>query len=254
MWQAWNPEDTLIGVTNIDHLSAAKNRQMAYYLGQSLYLEEGSVPEFFGKMYADTTDYFTVKNSCVPADRAAIQRLRRDKAIWDYQSLYAVFSENGVKGEGIYSAVIMEAPDLILTGGYNYAMWEINGVLTQFAPLGELVNWQPVFSHIIQSFTYTDYYIREWQMRLGIGGQPSSPTNDSTSVLEAFEERSSRDTILQEKRSDMIGDYERVYDNDTQNIYRAYSGFMDDIGTDQTRFTPITDAQYTEGDAGWIDR
>lgn len=92
-------------------------------------------------------------------------------------------------------------------------------------------------------------------MRLGIGGQPSSPpTNDSNSVLEAFEERSSRDTILQEKRSDMIGDYERVYDNDTQSIYRTYSSFMDDIGTDQTHFTPITDSQYTEGYAGWIDR
>ncbi len=254
MWQASDPGNSMIGLYNIDHLSAAKSRQMSYYLGLGMYLEEGSVPEFFEKMYADTTDYFTVKNSCVPADRAAIQSLRRDKAIWDYQSLYAVFAENGVMGEGIYSAVIMEAPDIILAGGYNYAMWEINGVFAEFAPLGELVNWQPVLSHIMQSFNYTDYYIREWRMRLGIGGQPSSPANDTGSVLEAFEERSRRDTILQEKRSDMIGEYERVYDNDTQNIYRAYSGFMDDIGTDQTRFTPITDSQYAEGYAGWIDR
>jgi len=83
-------------------------------------------------------------------------------------------------------------------------------------------------------------------MRLGIGGQPSSPTNDSNSVLEAFEERSSRDTILQEKRSDMIGDYERVYDNDTQSIYRTYSSFMDDIGTDQTHKNQPSDHLYLQ--------
>ena len=61
--------------------------------------------------------------------------------------------------------------------------------------------------------------------------------------MEAFEERSKSDTIVQEKRSDMLGEYERVYDNDSGKIYRAYNGFLDDIG-DQTRYTPISDDQY----------
>ena len=30
-------------------------------------------------------------------------------------------------------------------------------------------------------------------------------------------------------------------------------GFLDDIG-DQSRFTAITDSQYTEGYVGWIDK
>ena len=77
--------------------------------------------------------------------------------------------------------------------------------------------------------------------------------NDNDPVMEAFEERSLSDTIIQEKRSDMIGEYERVYDVDTGNIYRAYNGFLDDIG-DQNKYIPITDNQYAEGYVGWIDK
>jgi hypothetical protein len=71
--------------------------------------------------------------------------------------------------------------------------------------------------------------------------------------MEAFEERDRSDTIIQEKRSDMIGEYERVYDNETGKIYRAYDGFLDDIG-DQSRYTSITDDQYADGYSGWIDK
>lgn len=254
VWQARAGNGSLLGLSNIDHLIAAKNEQIADLLTQSFYLENGTVEELFGKMFAETTDYFTVQNSCVPANKDMLQSLRKDKAIWDYQSLYAIFSENGEEGEGIYSAVIMEAPDVILTGGYNYAIWEINAVFTEYAPRGELVNWNPVLNQIAQSFTYTDYYWQEMMERLGRTESPISTSSDTDPVMEAFEERMTEDTIIQEKRSDMIGEYERVYDNDTGNIYRAYNGFLDDIGSEQKKYSPITDSQYADGYVGWIDK
>lgn len=254
VWQARAGDGSMLGLSNTDHLIAAKNAEICNMLGHSFYLENGTVEELFSKMFEPTTEYFTVLNSCVPANKDYLQSLRSDKAIWDYQSLYATFSENGVEGEGIYSAVIMEAPDLILTGGYNYAMWEINGVFTEYAPMGELVNWQPVLCQIAQSFTYTDYYWQEMMERLGNRVEPISTSNDTDSVMEAFEERMTEDEIIQAKRSDMIGEYERVYDNETGNIYRAYDGFLDDIGSDQTRYSAITDSQYAEGYVGWIDK
>lgn len=254
MWSVVSDRNSLIGLTNIDHMYAAKSAQVGNLIGMNLTLENGTVQEYFGKLYADTTDWFTVQNACVPANKEQLQSLRRDKAIWDYQSLYATFSENGTEGEGIYSAVIMETPDLILTGGYNYAIWEINCTFTQFAPMGELINWLPVFNQIAQSFTYTDYYWQEMMNNIGSTSDPVSNLNDPDPVMEAFEERSTADTILQEKRSDMIGEYERVYDNDTGEIYRAYNGFLDDIGSDQTKYSPITDAQYADGYVGWIDK
>ena len=243
----------MLGLSNTDHLIAAKNAEICNMLGHSFYLENGTVEELFSKMFAPTTEYFTVLNSCVPVNKDYLQSLRSDKAIWDYQSLYATFSENGVEGEGIYSAVIMEAPDLVLTGGYNYAIWEINGVFTEYAPMGELVNWEPVLCQIAQSFTYTDYYWQEMTERMGSIVEPLSTSSDTDPVMEAFEERMTEDEIIQAKRSDMIGEYERVYDNETGNIYRAYDGFLDDIGSDQTRYSAITDSQYAEGYVGWID-
>ena len=136
----------------------------------------------------------------------------------------------------------------------NYGTWEIDAIFGQFAKLGDLVNWAPVLTQIAASFRYTDYYYSEWMSNFGTSNTPANTGADSDPVLEAFEERSKSDTIIQEKRSDMIGEYERVYDTDSGEIYRAYNGFLDDIGTDQTKYIPITDSQYTEGYKGWIDK
>ena len=203
-------------------------------------------------LYEDSTDYFTVQNSCTPGNINILQS-STNKTIKDYKALYATFRDATVgEGEGVYSAVLFDHDDIIIRGT-NYANWEIDAILTQWSPLGQFVNWQPVLAQIAQSFAYTDYYIQEWHSWLNTTVNPSSTVNDTDPVMEAFEERSKSDTIIQEKRSDMIGEYERVYDNNTGEIYRAYNGFLDDIG-DQNRYVPITDNQYTEGYVGWIDK
>ena len=225
---------------------------MASTLGFSISLSEGTVQEYFETMYKDTTDYFTVQNSCVPNNKELIQSIRPYTPIRDYQALYATFKENGWEGEGVYSAVIMDSKDVLIRGS-NYGAWEINCICTQWAPMGSLVNWAPVIDTIAKSFQYTDYYIKQWQEIAKSATNPQTTVNDNDPVMEAFEERSKSDTIIQEKRSDMLQEYERVYDNSTGEIYRAYNGFLDDIG-DQNRYTPITDNQYTEGYVGWIDK
>ena len=253
-WRAVSPDGS-VGVYNIDHYYAAKSAPMAPYLGMDYTLYYGTVQEYFETIYAPTTERFTVMNSCVPSNKDLLQSYRPDTAIRDYQTLYATYTEDGKEGEGIYSAVVMESPDVYDHYGNNYGLWEINCTFTQWAPLGQLVDWQSVMSAIFASFQYTDYYIAEWRSVLGSSSSPDSSTiNDNDPILEAFEERDRSDTIIQEKRSDMIGEYERVYDNENGNIYRAYNGFLDDIGTEQTRYVSITDDQYADGFVGWIDK
>ena len=219
-WRAVSP-DGKIGFFNQDHAYAAKDASMASALGFSMSLSEGTVQEYF-------------------------------ETIRDYQALYATFKENGWEGEGVYSAVIMDSKDVVVRGA-NYGAWEINCICTQWAPAGTLVNWAPVIDTIAKSFQYTDLYIQQWQQIAQSVTEPKSTVSDNDPVMEAFEERSKSDTIIQEKRSDMLEEYERVYDNNTGEIYRAYNGFLDDMG-DQNRYTPITDNQYTEGYVGWIDK
>ena len=251
-WRVTQPEGT-VGLSNLDHRYAAKDINYMQMGTTDMYLSEGTVREFFETAYANSAEYFTVKNSTVPGNMAQLQAVRPNTPIRDYQSLYAVFKENGMEGEGIYSAVVMESPD-VWSAGMNYGMWEINCIFTEWAPLGALVNWQPVLSFIAQSFQYTPYYVQEWRSVVSTDASPEGQNNIGDDVLEAFEERSLDDTIRQEQISDMIGEYVRVVDNETGDIYRAYNGFLDDIGSDQTRYAPITDAQYAEGFVGWIDR
>ena len=252
IWMATNPEKNT-GMMNIAHDYAAKDPNMTQMLGMNKSLTYGTVEEYFKTLYSTTTDYYTPVASCVPSNKDQIQQLRPDKLINDYQTIYATYSENGVPGEGVYSCVIMEAPDRIIRGN-NYASWEINGILAQFCPLGELMNWKSVFQTMIKSFAYTDYFYDEILSKTGTSISRDAPSNNDV-VLEAFEERSESDTIIQEKRSDMIGEYERVYDNDSGQIYRAYNGFYQDIGGEnQSKYTPITDQQYTQGYVGWIEK
>ncbi len=251
-WRAYKPDET-VGISNLDHRYAAKDYNYMLMGATDMYLANGTVREFFETFYSNSADYFTVKNSTVPDNKSQLQAVRPGTPIRDYQSMYAVFRENGMDGEGIYSAVVMESRD-VWSGGMNYGMWEINCIFTEWAPLGLLVNWQSALSVIAQSFQYTPYYVQEWRSVLNTNASPEGQNNLGDSVLEAFEERSLSDTILQEKRSDMIGEYERVIDNETGDIYRAYNGFLQDMGDEQTRYSSITDSQYAQGFVGWIDK
>ena len=90
-----------------------------------------------------------------------------------------------------------------------------------------------------------------------LSGERKSPSEPSVTVMgKPIPRKENRDKSQNYglNFSDMIGEYERVYDNETGNIYRAYDGFLDDIGSDQTRYSAITDSQYAEGYVGWIDK
>ena len=247
-----DPSQKLLGVAGRDRANIFKDPNAAQTQGVSMYLTEGTVQEYFETIYRDTTDYFKVMNSVVPDDIATWQAVRPSETINDYKVLYAQFAENGAEGEGLYSALIYYGRDVVQSG-INFGMWEADMMSAQWAPMGQLTNWLPVFQKIRSSFQYSQEYILAWQQANSTSSTPSSGTEDSSSILRAFEERDRQDTIMHEKESDMLEEYERVYDNQTGEIYRAYSGFLDDMG-DQSRYTQITDSQYADGYKGWIDK
>ncbi len=248
-WEARHPTNEILGLSNRDHLFMPMTYEAMVNCNGTAYMESGNLEDLFKIMFSNSAESFDVVSSCVPADYDRLQSLRPNDPIRDYRSLYAKFTTNGKKGEGLYSGVIMESKP-VLVNGVNYGLWETNCLLTQYAPEGEFVDWAPILAAIIHSFRYTDYYFQE---------KNSTPDTESEvynpdPVLEAFEQRSKEDTIRTEKYSDMIGEYERVYNNDTGEIYRAYNGFLQDIGPDQTTYSSITDSQYAEGYVGWIDK
>ena len=54
--------------------------------------------------------------------------------------------------------------------------------------------------------------------------------------MESWENRNRSDDILSEKRSDVILGYERVYNEDTDEVYRVENGFYDEYNINRQVF------------------
>ena len=72
-------------------------------------------------------------------------------------------------------------------------------------------------------------------------------------MMEAWRAKDKSDDIYRQKQSDAILGYERVYDTETGDIYRAESGFMEQYNKmDGQRYAAATDDMYTEGYSGYV--
>ena len=74
----------------------------------------------------------------------------------------------------------------------------------------------------------------------------------SDGIMDSWEKRSTSYDIMSQKQSDATLGYERVYDTETGEIYKAYNGFTDDY--DGERYKSITDNMYTKKTSGYIEK
>ena len=74
----------------------------------------------------------------------------------------------------------------------------------------------------------------------------------SDGIMDSWEKRSKSYDIMSQKQSDATLGYERVYNTETGEIYKAYNGFTDDY--DGKKYKAITDDMYTEKTSGYIEK
>ena len=74
----------------------------------------------------------------------------------------------------------------------------------------------------------------------------------SDMIMDSWEKRNNSYDIISQKQSDATLGYERVYDTETGDIYKAYNGFTDDYSGE--RYKPITDDMYTKATSGYIEK
>ena len=65
-WMVTSPDEN-VGLSNLDHAYATKDAGIGQSIGMDISLSQGTVQEYFEAVFANSTDYFTVKNSCVPS-------------------------------------------------------------------------------------------------------------------------------------------------------------------------------------------
>ena len=140
--------------------------------------------------------------------------------------------ENGIVCEGVMTAQPCRQ-DTLATSGVDLGHDVVIFYMGFYAPVGELRELEPVLNRCLTSLTLTEEFIEETIKRTGQTGEIMRQMNESalnarSSYDSVWESRSDSYDILSQKYSDATLGYDRLYDSETGEVYRAELGFWED--------------------------
>lgn len=164
--------------------------------------------------------------------------------------------DNGKEGEGLFLASIVNFGNLYWFG-VDYSYYMVYDIMAITADKDNFINYMDILSKSINSIEFTDNYVKK---TIDDGNNQTKQALELNASMQkaydsynsAWENRQKSYDIMSQKQSDATLGYERVYDTDTGEIYKAYNGFTDDY--DGTKYQPITDEMYTESISGTIEK
>ena len=171
--------------------------------------------------------------------------------------------ENGKEGEGIFTAYVYDAGSYYMNeniiSGKQIDTYPLSVYNTVFmtTPKDEFIDWEDTLNQISSSLQFSDTFISQYNSQQdavmttfqnirSIGNQTSDM------IMSAWESRSAAYDRMSQKQSDAILGYERVYDTENGEIYKAYNGFTDDYTGE--RYKSISDDMYTKPTDGYIEK
>ena len=178
--------------------------------------------------------------------------------------LRAEFTDaNGKEGEGIFTAYVFDAGpyyvnENIMSGKkIDIYFLTVYDAIFISAPKGELINWEDTLNQIASSLEFTDSFLTGYNnaqnaVMSTFENIRSIGNQISNGIMDSWEKRNASYDIMSQKQSDVTLGYERVYDTETNEIYKAYNGFTDDY--DGKRYKSITDDMYTKKISGYIEK
>ena len=138
-------------------------------------------------------------------------------------------------------------------------VWSLNvyNVILMTAPDSEFNNWQSILDNCLSSLEFSDTFVNEFnkeESNILSTIQANQKVYDEMSdmIMDSWENRNNSYDIISQKQSDATLGYERVYDTETGEIYKAYNGLTDDYTGE--RYKTITDDMYTESISGTIEK
>ena len=174
----------------------------------------------------------------------------------DSKVLRATFNnENNKPGEGMFMASIVNFGNNNL-GGVDTLYYMVYDIMAITAVKDEFIDYKDILLQSINSIDFNSAYVQKTIDDGNAQTKQALALNASVqkafdSYMSAWEKRSTTYDIMSQKQSDATLGYERVYDTETNEIYKAYNGFTDDY--DGERYKSITDNMYTEKTSGYIE-
>ena len=167
--------------------------------------------------------------------------------------IHGIFDDayTGAKGEGMFTGTLCRGYEL--NGVGCNMMYNINAIT---APYGEFAEYEQVLNNIFCSIQYTDTFVQtvmiDQQIKAAGAAQVNQTLQETSDIItQGWYDRQKSYDIISEKQSDATLGFERVYDVETGNVYRAYIGFADRADVDGY-YEPITDDMYSEQLSGYI--
>ena len=133
----------------------------------------------------------------------------------------------------------------------------VYNIIFMTTPDSEFINYQKILDYCISTITFSDKFIagfnnEESTLVSTIKANAKIYDEISDMIMDSWEKRSNSYDIISQKQSDATLGYERVYDTETGEIYKAYNGFTDDYSGE--RYKSITDDMYTKSISGYIEK
>ena len=178
--------------------------------------------------------------------------------------LRATFKDSsGTEAEGLFTAYVYDAgtyyvPENIISGKQiDIYYLNVYDAIFVTAPKDEFIDWQDTLNTVASSLEFTDTFLNGFNSQQDAVMKNFQSVRNicnqiSDGIMDSWEKRSTSYDIMSQKQSDATLGYERVYDTETNEVYKAYNGFTDDY--DGERYKSITDDMYTKETSGYIEK
>lgn len=209
---------------------------------------------------------FPQLNNFTVTERFASVSNMQSAALGD-ELLRATFTDGTGEGEGLFTASVVDFGSYAISNGQvvNYQLQTVDGgyymaynVIALTAAKDTLIEWEPILTQCMNSLQYSDSFVtaanQASNAQAALSQQISRNFNQTMDgIMSSWEARSKSQDIMSQKQSDATLGYERVYDTETNEIYRATNGFTDVY--DGNRFQPVTDDRmYADAISGYIEK
>ena len=249
----------------------------AALLAQAAVLENPSTEGFY-QIFSKYTDFvtqvessyagytFPVFDNFVVTDRYPSTSNLKESALGD-ELLRATFTDGSNDGEGLFAASVVDFGSFTISDGTvsGYQLQTVDGgyymaynIVAITSEKDSFVDWEGVLSDCLKTLQYSNNFVSATnQASSEAVAQAMQISQNFNQTMDGFmsswESRSKSQDIMSQKQSDATLGYERVYDTETGEVYKATNGFTDVY--DGTRYQPVTDDNmYAEPVSGYIEK
>ncbi len=177
----------------------------------------------------------------------------------------STWEASGRRCEGLYSAMLdWDFSYYVLKNPFNLVGEKIDAgpvnaymVVIENAAEDEIIEWKPVLDHCLASIEFTAAFQRDrkraWANVMGTAAYIAASADEvSGMIMDSWEKRNASYDVISQKQSDATLGYERVYDTEKNEYYRAETGFGDWYKGDRYKVVE-DDGSYLQPISGYID-